>query len=146
MRSKNAFPEGTDIEEALSLYFMMCSIELNAEGMSVVAATLANGGVCPLTGVRVFKPSTVRNCLSLMGSCGMYDYSGEWSFKIGVPAKSGVGGGIMVVIPNVMGICTFSPRLDGFGNSVRGVDFCKHLSANHAFHPFDEFRAHNSHR
>jgi len=81
---------------------MFCSIELNAEEMSVVAATLANSGICPITGETVFQPKTVRNCLSLMASCGMYDFSGEFAFNMGFPGKSGVSGCLMIVIPGVM--------------------------------------------
>ena len=120
MREKGAFPEGTDLVETLEFYFQCCSLELTAEAMSVVAATLANGGVCPLTGERVFQSGTVRKCLSLMSSCGMYDFSGEWAFRVGLPAKSGVSGVIMIVVPNVMGLVCWSPRLDENGNSVRG--------------------------
>lgn len=105
--------------------------------MSVVAATLANGGVNPMTGKRVFEQHHVRNCLSLMASCGMYDYSGEFAFTMGFPAKSGVGGGILIVIPGLMGICTFSPRLDGIGNSVRGVAVCHGLAQKFSFHNYD---------
>lgn len=94
---------------------------MTANQLSVVAATLANGGVCPLTIKQVFSPETVKCALTIMASCGMYDYSGEFAFKVGLPAKSGVGGGIFVVIPNVCGICTFSPALDECGNSSRGV-------------------------
>ena len=82
---------------------------MTTELMSVVASTLANGGVCPLTGERVLDPDTVQRCLSLMYSCGMYDFSGEWAFRVGLPAKSSVSGVIMIVVPNVLGMCTWSP-------------------------------------
>jgi glutaminase len=141
MREKKAFPEGTDIHEVLEFYFQCCSIQMNCQALSVVAATLANGGVCPVTGRRVFQPETVRHCLCLMYSCGMYDFSGEWAFSVGLPCKSGVSGVIMVVIPRVMGLCLFSPKLDGCGNSVKGVEFCKQLVANFGFHLFDQMVA-----
>ncbi|MHC4990113.1 MAG: glutaminase A, partial [Planctomycetota bacterium] len=111
MRENGAFPDGTDLVETLEFYYQCCSLEITAEAMSVVASTLANGGVCPLTGERVFKADTVQRCLSLMYSCGMYDFSGEWSFRVGLPAKSGVSGVVMTVVPNVMGICTWAPPL-----------------------------------
>ena len=137
MSERKAFPQGTDLVATLELYFQCCSIELNTEMMSIVAATLANGGVCPTSGKRVLTTKTVQNCLSLMYSCGMYDFSGEFAFTIGLPAKSGVGGGLMIVIPNVMGICTWSPRLDAMGNSVRGVECCKRLVKTFNFHNYD---------
>ena len=136
MREKGAFPEGTDLVETLEFYFQCCSLELTAEAMSVVAATLANGGVCPLTGERVFQSGTVRKCLSLMSSCGMYDFSGEWAFRVGLPAKSGVSGVIMIVVPNVMGLVCWSPRLDENGNSVRGIEFGKRLVDTFSFHNY----------
>ena len=105
--------------------------------MASAAATLANGGVNPLTGKNVFNSSTVKNCLSLMNSCGMYDFSGEYAFKIGFPAKSGVSGAMMIVIPNVMGICVWSPNLDELGNSVRGVEFSKMFGERFNFHNYD---------
>jgi glutaminase len=137
MRERGAFPDGTDLVETLEFYFQCCSIELDAQGMGVVAATFANAGINPLTNEPVFKPSTVRHCLSLMSSCGMYDYSGEFAFTIGLPAKSGVSGGLMLVVPGVMGVCIWSPRLDALGNSVRGVAFCKELVTHYNFHVFD---------
>lgn len=138
MREKRAFPEGVDLQDVLEFYMQCCSIEVNVEMMSVVAATLANGGICPVTGERVFGTGTVRNCLSLMSTCGMYDFSGEFAFSIGLPAKSGVSGAIMVVVPNVMGFCTWSPRLDALGNSVRGIEFCQRLVKTFNFHNFDD--------
>jgi glutaminase len=137
MREKGAFPDDVELEDVLDFYFQCCSIEMNTEMMSVVAATLANGGICPLTNERVFQTETVQKCLSLMSSCGMYDYSGEFAFKIGLPAKSGVSGAIMVVVPNVMGFCTWSPRLDEIGNSVRGLDFCHRLTEEFNLHKYD---------
>ena len=137
MREKGAFPPDVELEDVLDFYFQCCSIEMNAAMMSVVAATLANGGICPLSGERIFRTETVQHCLSLMSSCGMYDYSGEFAFTVGLPAKSGVSGAIMIVIPNVMGICTWSPRLDELGNSVRGLDFCRRLVQTFNFHNYD---------
>jgi glutaminase len=137
MRENGAFPEGTDLVETLEFYFQMCSLELTAESFSVVAATLANGGVCPITGLRVLAPDTVQKVLSLMYSCGMYDFSGEWAFRIGLPAKSGVSGVIMMVVPNVLGLVAWSPPLDAHGNSVRGIAFARELVSTFNFHNYD---------
>ena len=101
-QERDVFPPGTDLEAVLSLYVMMSSIELSTEDVARIAATLANGGVQPYTGDRIFGAVNVRNCLALMATCGMYQYSGEWAFSVGLPAKSAVNGTIMVVIPNVM--------------------------------------------
>jgi glutaminase len=137
MQERKAFPKGTNLVETLEFYFQCCSIEQTCESMSVVAATLANGGVCPLTGEQVLNPHTVQSCLSLMSSCGMYDFSGEFAFTIGLPAKSGVAGAVMVVVPNVLGVVIWSPRLDRVGNSVRGIAFCRGLVERFNFHAFD---------
>ncbi|MEO0536744.1 MAG: glutaminase A [Cyanobacteria bacterium P01_A01_bin.123] len=137
MMETKAFPAWAELEETLEFYFQSCSIELNADQMSVVAATMANGGTCPITGEKIFKTNTVQHCLSLMYSCGMYDYSGEWAFMVGLPAKSGVSGAVMVVIPNVLGLCIWSPNLDVQGNSVRGVEFCKQLVQKFSVHNYD---------
>ncbi|GGO35455.1 glutaminase A [Streptomyces lasiicapitis] len=137
MREQEAFPEGTDLQRTLEFYFQCCSIELDADMLAIVAASFANGGVCPLTGERVFSVDTVQHCLSLMTSCGMYDYSGEFAFSIGLPAKSGVSGALMIVIPQVMGICVWSPRLDEHGNCVRGVEFCRRFAQRYNVHPHD---------
>ncbi|MBT8486705.1 MAG: glutaminase A [Phycisphaerales bacterium] len=137
MRENGVFPEGVDLVETLEFYFQCCSIEVTTEAMAVVAATLANGGVCPLTGERIFGAGTVQKCLSLMDSCGLYDFSGEWAFRIGLPAKSSVSGVIMTVVPNVLGVCTWSPRLDEHGNSVRGIDFGRELVRTFNFHNYD---------
>lgn len=141
MKEKKAFHNhiktANDLLDVLDLYFQTCSIEYSCEQLSVLAATLANGGINPITNQRIFDAEHVKNCLSLMNSCGMYDYSGEWCFKVGIPAKSGVGGGIFLVIPGKMGIATFSPRLDKNGNSVRGIDFATRLTKTFNFHQYD---------
>ena len=93
-----------------------------------MAATLANGGVHPLTGQRAVRSEFVGTILSVMNTCGMYDYSGEWACRVGMPAKSGVGGGILAVLPGQLGIGVYSPALDERGNSVRGVLVCEALS------------------
>uniref|UniRef100_A0A665W6H0 glutaminase n=1 Tax=Echeneis naucrates TaxID=173247 RepID=A0A665W6H0_ECHNA len=118
----------------------LCSIEVTSESASVMAATLANGGICPITGERVLSPEAVRNTLSLMHSCGMYDFSGQFAFHVGLPAKSGVAGGILLVVPNVMGIMCWSPPLDKMGNSVRGIQFCTDLVEFFNFHNYDNLR------
>ncbi len=137
MRESGAFHPGTDLQQTLEFYFQSCSIEVDAQLLAVAAASLANAGVCPLTEDPVFSAGTVQSCLSLMSSCGMYDFSGEFAFTIGLPAKSGVSGALMLVIPGLMGICVWSPRLDELGNSVRGIEFCRKLVAEYNVHVFD---------
>jgi glutaminase len=137
MRENGAFPKNTDLHKTIELYYKGCSIEMTSETQATVAATLANSGICPTTGKKIFDPDTAKNCLSLMYSCGMYDYSGEFAFKVGVPAKSGVSGVIMIVIPNVMGITVWSPRIDVMGNSVCGIEFCHELVKKFNFHSYD---------
>ena len=104
MRESGAFRPGTDLQQTLEFYFQGCSIEVDAQLLAVAAASLANAGLCPLTEDPVFSAGTVQSCLSLMSSCGMYDFSGEFAFTIGLPAKSGVSGALMLVIPGLMGI------------------------------------------
>jgi len=137
MRESGAFRPGVDLQQTLEFYFQACSIEVDAEMLAIAAASLANAGVCPLTEDPVFSATTVQSCLSLMSSCGMYDFSGEFAFTIGLPAKSGVSGALMLVIPGLMGICIWSPRLDEHGNSVRGIEFCRKLVAAYNVHVFD---------
>lgn len=125
------------IQDSLELYFQQCAILVNAKDLAVMGATLANAGVNPLTGQRALEQQYVKDVLSVMLSCGMYDYAGEWAYRVGLPAKSGVGGGICAVVPGVCGIGTFSPPLDARGNSVRGVNVCRELSERFGLHSFD---------
>jgi glutaminase len=141
MRENGAFNDENltphQITDNLNLYFQQCSITATSEMAAIISATLANGGVCPTTNEEVVSNNSVKDCLTLMYGCGMYDYSGEFSFEIGLPAKSGVSGCILLVIPNMMGICIWSPPLDEQGNSFRGIEFCKRLNKEldlHIFH------------
>jgi glutaminase len=109
-------------------YFRQCSISVNCRDLGVMAATLANRGVNPLTGKPALRGEYVESVLSVMGTCGMYDYAGEWLYNVGIPAKSGVAGGVLAVLPGQLGIGVFSPRLDVHGNSVRGIRVCQELS------------------
>ncbi|XP_059095341.1 glutaminase liver isoform, mitochondrial-like [Tigriopus californicus] len=135
MRENMCYPPGEiNIPNTLDFYFQLCSLEMTCESESVIAATLANGGVCPTTDKRMLAPDAVRNVLSLMLSCGLYNYSGDFAFKVGLPAKSGVSGTLVLVIPNVMGITFWSPPLDEMGNTVRGVQFCEEFVRLYNFH------------
>lgn len=126
-----------ELRDALELYFSTCSLELNAREMATAAATLANNGICPTTQQRVLEEHTVRNCLTMMQMCGMYDGAGEFSLKIGLPAKSGVGGAVILVVPRLMGVCIWSPRLDAIGNSVRGVEMADRMARTYRLHLYD---------
>ncbi|CAL8257348.1 unnamed protein product [Gadus morhua 'NCC'] len=140
LKEKKCFPDNADMTAALDFYFQLCSIEVNCESASVMAATLANGGICPITEERVLSAGAVRNTLSLMHSCGMYDFSGQFAFHVGLPAKSGVSGAVLLVVPNVMGMMCWSPPLDRLGNSVRGIHFCQELVSYFNFHNYDNLR------
>ncbi len=128
------------VEETLDLYFAQCSVLVTCDDLALIGATLANHGVHPVTGEQVVASDVVRDMLSVALTCGMYDYAGEWVFTVGIPAKSGVGGGILGVIPGLGGLATFSPRLDEYGNSVRGVRVFEQLSARFTLHLFDPDR------
>jgi len=123
-----------DPEPDLNLYFQQCSVSVSCRDLSLMAATLANGGVNPLSGERAIREDLVGSVLSVMTTCGMYDFAGEWVYAVGMPAKSGVGGGIIAVLPGQLGIAVFSPRLDARGNSVRGVQVCERVSADFHLH------------
>ncbi len=125
-----------DVEELLGLYLRQCSVHVTCAQLAVMAATLANGCVNPFTGDRALPRNRVRNLLSVMHTCGMYDAAGQWAYDVGVPAKSGVSGGILAVVPGKLGIGVYSPGLDAYGNSVRGVSVCGELSGRLGLHIF----------
>lgn len=131
---------GDAVEETLDLYFAQCSVLVTCDDLARIGATLANFGRDPITGEQIVGREVVRDMLTLALTCGMYDYAGEWAFTVGIPAKSGVGGGILGVLPGVSGLATFSPRLDRFGNSVRGVRVFEELSSKFDLHLFDPDR------
>ena len=137
MEERAAFPENTDLDKTMAFYNQCCSIELSIDALAHAAASMANFGVCPSTGERIFQHSTVTKMLSIMLSSGMYDHSGEFAYWVGMPAKSGIAGGLMVVIPGLLGFSVYSPPLDEHGNSVRGVEFCEELVKKFNFHMFD---------
>jgi glutaminase len=126
-----------DAEAALDVYFRQCSILVTARDLAMMAATLSNMGRHPVTGRQVFSVDAVKHILSIMFTCGMYDYSGQWAYRVGVPAKSGVGGGVMAVVNRQLGISTYSPRLDAHGNSCRGIEACVELAGRLGLHAFD---------
>lgn len=123
-----------DVEQALDDYFLQCSISVTARDLALVAATLANNGVNPVTGVRAATPAVNARVLSVMSTCGMYDDSGHWMTEVGIPAKSGVGGGIIAVLSGEMGLAVYSPPLDEHGSSVRGVETCRRLAGDLQLH------------
>jgi glutaminase len=123
-----------NVGEVLDVYFRQCSIKVTARDIAVMAATLANRGINPVTGEAVMTPYAITRTLSVMTSSGMYDYAGEWTYRVGIPAKSGVGGGILAALPARLGLGSYSPRLDRHGNSVRGVKVCETLSSHYDLH------------
>jgi glutaminase len=129
-----------DPTQIVENYFRQCSVLVHCRDLGIMGATLANGGVNPLTGERVLPADIVGPSLSVMSTCGMYDYAGSWMFEVGLPAKSGVGGGIVAVLPGRFAIATFSPRLDAKGNSVRGIEVCKALSQELGLHMMGTLR------
>lgn len=130
-----------EVDPILDLYFQQCSIQVTCADLALMAATLANAGVNPKTGQRAIDAAYVRDVLTVMHSCGMYDYAGQWAYTVGLPAKSGISGGILAVVPGKLGIACFSPRVDRHGHSVRGLRVFEDLAANFALHPFEPQKA-----
>ncbi|MBE9077211.1 glutaminase A [Romeria aff. gracilis LEGE 07310] len=126
-----------NIEVALDLYFQQCSVMVSCHDLAMMAATLANQGIQPITQKQAVNPDYVRDILSVMYTCGMYNRAGEWAYRVGIPAKSGVSGGIIAVVPGKAGIATFSPPIDANGNSVRGLQVFEELSLKYGLHLFD---------
>lgn len=123
--------------EVVRGYTRQCAINVTARDLALMSATLANGGVQPVTGQRVVGRGVVRQVMSVMLTCGMYDEAGRWLAAVGFPSKSGVAGGIIGCLPGQLGIATFSPRLDAHGNSIRGVKICRRLSDDMGMHIMD---------
>jgi glutaminase len=127
---------GGDVHAVLGAYFRQCSVRVTARDLAVMGATLANRGVNPVTGETVVPPAVVSRVLTVMATCGMYDFAGEWLYRVGLPAKSGVSGGIAAVQPGRLGFGAHSPLLDARGNSVRGIAACEVLSERLDLHMF----------
>jgi len=123
-----------DVDEQVDLYFRQCSVVVTARDLAVMAATLANGGVNPVTEVQVVPRDVVASVLTVMTTCGMYDYAGEWLYRVGLPAKSGVSGGVAAALPGQLGLGLHSPLLDPRGNSVRGVAAAERISRTLGLH------------
>jgi glutaminase len=123
-----------NVNAVLEVYFRQCSVLVTARDIAVMAATLSNRGINPVTGEQVMTPYAISRTLSVMTSSGMYDYAGEWIYRVGIPAKSGVGGGILAALPARLGLGSYSPRLDRHGNSVRGIKVCEALSRHYDLH------------
>ena len=138
LKSKSVL-EG-DVLETVDLYFKLCSMNVTARSLAGLGLILANGGVDPRNGVRLLSARTVRTVKTLMLTCGMYDGSGEFAVRVGLPAKSGVGGGIMACVENSMGIGTYGPALDEKGNSIGGKNALEYLSREMHYHIFDSER------
>ncbi|SFS04730.1 L-glutaminase [Microbacterium sp. cf046] len=122
------------VHDAVETYFRQCSVLVTVRDLAVMAATLAFGGRNPVTRERVVSERVARDVTSIMASCGMYDFSGEWMLRVGLPAKSGVSGGVMAVAPSQFGVAAFSPRLDAHGNSVRAQAIVAMLSDRFGMH------------
>lgn len=129
-----------DVDAILDLYFQQCAIQVTCRDLAVMAGTLANGGVNPTTGERALDGAYVRDVLTVMQTCGMYDYSGQWAYTVGLPAKSGISGGIFAVLPGRMGIACYSPKVDLHGHSVRGLRVFEDLSHQFGLHLFEVAR------
>ncbi|HTW14229.1 MAG TPA: glutaminase [Nocardioides sp.] len=123
-----------DAQQVVEGYTRQCSVLVTVRDLALMAATLANGGVQPVTGQRVVPDEVTRQVMAVMATCGMYDAAGDWFTSVGIPAKSGVAGGLIGALPGQAGLATFSPRLDRHGNSVRGVQVFERLSRDMGMH------------
>ena len=128
---------GHRIEDSLDLYFQQGAIVVNSRDLATMAATLANGGINPVTGEKAIDEQYVQDVISVLLTCGMYDASGEWTYRVGIPTQSSTRGGTVAVVPQKLGLGIFSPLLDSKGNSVRGIKICEHISQDKGFHLFN---------
>ena len=126
-----------EVDHTLHQYFSQCSLLVNCQDLAMMAATLANMGSNPVTGERVFDFQYIKDVLTVMFTCGLYDHAGEWAYRVGMPAKSGVSGGILGIVNRQLGIAVYSPKLDARGNSVRGILACKDLANELGLHAFE---------
>lgn len=127
-------------QDAVAGYTRQCAASVTVSDLALMAATLANGGVQPNTGQRLLGRAGCRQVLSVMTSCGMYDAAGDWLTSVGIPAKSGVSGGIIGILPGQVGVAVFSPRLDRHGNSARGIAMMERLSEDLGLHLMEASR------
>ncbi|MBR3718298.1 MAG: glutaminase, partial [Firmicutes bacterium] len=134
LKSKNVIH--TNVDTSIELYTKICSINVSAESLANFAMVLANNGVNPLTGERLLKQSTAQTVKAIMFTCGMYDGSGTFAVEVGIPTKSGVGGGLLSVVDGKMGIGVYGPSLDENGNSIAGITALKFLSKELGLHMF----------
>lgn len=125
-----------DVEKTLSFYVRMCSLSVTAESLANLGLVLAAGGVHPVTGERLLKEETVRIVKTIMLTCGMYDGAGEFAVRVGMPSKSGVGGGIISVVDGDLGIGIYGPSLDEKGNSIAGIAMLEYISRKMDYHMF----------
>lgn len=125
-----------DLYENIAVYLSACSVRVTGRDLANMGATLAYGGLNPITGERALPRALVRDVLTVMVMCGMYTAAGQWAYDVGIPAKSAVSGGLLVAVPNYFGGSFFSPGLDFHGNSVRGVGICRDLSSRFGLHAY----------
>jgi glutaminase len=127
----------SEVDHTLLQYFSQCSLLVNCQDLAMMAATVANMGSNPITGEQVFDFQYIKDMLTVIFTCGLYDHAGEWAYRVGMPAKSGVGGGILAIVNRQLGIAVYSPRLDAKGNSVRGILACRDLASELGLHAFE---------
>ena len=127
---------GVDVDAVIDLYARQCSLNVDCRDLALMAATLANGGVNPVTGERAVMSEHVKHILAVMYACGMYEFSGQWAYRVGLPAKGSMSGAILMVVPGQMGVAVFSPPVDKQNKSVRGVMTCEDLSHRLGLHTF----------
>jgi glutaminase len=126
-----------DVNHTLHQYFSQCSLLVTCRDLAMMAATLANMGTNPVTREPVFNFEFIKDVLAVMFTCGLYDHAGEWAYRVGLPAKSGVGGGLLAVVNRQLGVAVYSPKLDAKGNTVRGILVCRELAARLGLHAFE---------
>jgi len=127
MKVNGVLGKDVDVKTLHSFFAQVCSIEVNCAAAAQIAATLANNGISP-SGKKCFDPKLAVKTVSIVFTCGMHDYNDKWTEQVGLSAKCSLSGCLLLVIPRVMGICIYSPRVDQKGISTRGMEFCKSLS------------------